>query len=93
MAEGPQFALPDEKWQELKAQYGLTDRQVVDMFVKPFLQEVASRGPIHFASDPRVRPEATILGEQWRILRDEMGFIYDESTGDAFPLDHLKARL
>ncbi len=93
MSEGPQFALPDEKWQELKAQYGLTDRQMVDMFMKPFLQEVASRGAIRFASDPRVRPETSMLGEQWRILRDEMGFVYDESAGEAFPLSQWGARL
>lgn len=93
MSEGPQFAMPDQKWQELKAQYGLTDRQMVDMFMKPFLQEASARGPIRFASDPRVRPEASSLGEQWRILRDEMGFFYDESTGEVLSLAQLRARL
>jgi len=86
MGEGPRFGLPDEKWQELKAQYGLTDRHVVDMFMRPFLVEIAQRGAIRFASDPRVRPEASMLGEQWRILRDEMGFVYDPRRGEAVPL-------
>lgn len=83
---GPRFAMADEQWQGLKAKFGMTDRQVVDMFLKPFLTEVAGRGEVAFAQDPRQLPERSLLGEQWRILRDDLGFVYDASTGRAVPL-------
>lgn len=87
MTDTPQFAMADAKWQELKTQYGLTDRHMVDMFIRPFLQEIAARGPIQFASDPRITPEASLLGEQWRILRDDMGYVYDVTAGHAIALN------
>ncbi|MDE0572357.1 hypothetical protein ON058_02890 [Demequina sp. B12] len=81
--------MPDEKWQALKAQLGMTDRDMVDMFVKPYLQDIASRGEIAFTTDPRVAPESSMLGEQWRILRDEMGFVFDGLHMVATPLSKV----
>jgi hypothetical protein len=77
------FAMPDTQWQELKSQYSMTDRDIVDVFIRPFLLEASQTKSIQFVEDPRLMPERSLLGEQWRILRDDQGYVFDESTGRA----------
>ena len=58
-----------EQWQRLEDQYGLTDRQLFDMFNKPFLDDAIENGmEIKFSHNPLNYEQGSIIAE-WNYIK------------------------
>lgn len=74
---------------EAQRNMGLSDEDVFDIFVRPWLEELSEK-PIRFISDPTKAAPESLPGRQWAILRDEYKMIYDEKTRLGFIIKRSK---
>ena len=61
-----------EQWQRLEDKYGLTDRQLFDMFNKPFLDDAIENGmEIRFSHNPLNYRKGALV-EEWKYIKKIM---------------------
>lgn len=87
--QAPTYFDMGENWARVRSQYELSNDQVYELFLGPFLaDQVAQRKPVRFAQDPLL--DAGILRRQLDYLLD-CGYIYESSAFTALPPREVEA--
>ena len=81
-ATGDTYFSLGTRWEELENTYGLTDKDMFDLFNKTALDDAVAQGKtIRFSQDP-TEWSGTALGDEWNYLKDKYKYTRLKQIGD-----------